>query len=171
MPDAIVPKDDKRPRVEVFVDNSNVVYSFLNWLRQRPEAKMNVGEKLMKTVSVGGKKGQLDYTTLLAILERGRKVERRVLVASSPLWQGLDVAAQWVRNFLYFSLSSRVLSVFISRGTKSRFYSEFLVRPIHLLDQPFSTQRNRTRVLLLARTRRRRRISRDCRNTRLRRDR
>ena len=71
----------------------------------------NVGDKPVKTVSVGGKRGQLDYTTLLAILERGRKVERRVLVASSPLWQGLDIAAEWVR---LLRIPSRVIDADLS---------------------------------------------------------
>lgn len=95
--------DDLRPRVDIFVDNSNILYSFLNWVRDRPEAKIkewsNGSGKTSKTVTISGHKAKLDYAALFAILERGRKVEKRVLVGSSPLWQGLEVALDWVRCF------------------------------------------------------------------------
>ncbi|CAG8503789.1 1948_t:CDS:1, partial [Dentiscutata heterogama] len=39
-------------------------------------------------------KPMLEYDSLFTILERGRNVARRVLVASSPLYQPLDKAAQ-----------------------------------------------------------------------------
>ncbi|BGP38872.1 hypothetical protein JCM10449v2_002810 [Rhodotorula kratochvilovae] len=105
--------DDPRPRVDVFVDNSNVVYSFLNWVRARPEAKIlnkvqPVGgaagkgkdgamgkTKTVKTVTIGGKKVRIDYRVLFALLERGRKIERRVLAGSSTLWQTLEPAVEW----------------------------------------------------------------------------
>lgn len=97
-------EDDKRGRVDIFVDNSNVLYSFLNWVRSRPEALITVASssgggrvRTAKTVTVGGKKVKLDYKVLLGILERGRKVEKRVLVGSSPLWQSLEIATKWVR--------------------------------------------------------------------------
>ncbi|GAA5821072.1 hypothetical protein JCM3770_000078 [Rhodotorula araucariae] len=103
--------DDARPRVDVFIDNSNVVYSFLNWVRARPEAKIaskvqpagGKGKdggamskiKTVKVVTIGGKKVRLDYRALFALLERGRKIERRVLVGSSTLWQTLEPAVEW----------------------------------------------------------------------------
>ncbi|GAA5992791.1 hypothetical protein JCM10908_006935 [Rhodotorula pacifica] len=94
--------DDDRPRVEVFIDNSNVLYSFLNWVRARSDAKVTSlkasgkdGAKSVKTVTVGGKKVKLDYRCLFAVLERGRKVERRVIVGSSTLWQSLEPAVEW----------------------------------------------------------------------------
>lgn len=103
-------ENDHRPRVEIFVDNSNIMYSFLNWLRTRPEVQLSSYDgttansgvqgklKLAQLITIGGKKVRMDYTTLFAILERGRKVERRVLVGSSPLWQGLDSAIEWVSS-------------------------------------------------------------------------
>ncbi|BGP55233.1 hypothetical protein JCM8202v2_002831 [Rhodotorula sphaerocarpa] len=99
--------DDDRPRVEVFIDNSNVLYSFLNWVRGRSDAKvMSVkapgggkdaagNAKTVKTVTIAGKKVKLDYRSLFAVLERGRKVERRVIVGSSTLWQSLEPAIDW----------------------------------------------------------------------------
>ncbi|BGO90518.1 hypothetical protein NBRC10512_005235 [Rhodotorula toruloides] len=108
-PEPLEDVDDDRPRVEVFIDNSNVLYSFLNWVRARPEAKITstkVGAqkgkdgkpqpaKTLKTVTIAGKKVKLDYKMLFALLERGRRVERRVLVGSSTLWQSLEPAVEW----------------------------------------------------------------------------
>ncbi|GAA5893719.1 hypothetical protein JCM8208_001226 [Rhodotorula glutinis] len=104
---------DLRPRVDVFIDNSNVLYSFLNWVRARPDVKMynkalggggggGKGKdgaaskaKQIKVITIGGKKVCLDYQALFALIERGRKVERRVLVGSSTLWQTLEPAVEW----------------------------------------------------------------------------
>lgn len=107
--------DDDRPRVEVFIDNSNVLYSFLNWVRSRSDAKVTSlkapgkdaagNPKTVKTVTVAGKKVRLDYRALFAVLERGRKVERRVIVGSSTLWQSLEPAVEWVSR-ISFSRSS-----------------------------------------------------------------
>ncbi|KAI5476834.1 hypothetical protein MNV49_007130 [Pseudohyphozyma bogoriensis] len=99
----VEPEDASRPRVDIFVDNSNILYSFLNWVRARPDAKVvniqTVGAggktRVVKTVSMGGRKVRMDYATLFAILERGRKVEKRVLVGSSPMWQSLEPALEW----------------------------------------------------------------------------
>ncbi|GAA5880879.1 hypothetical protein JCM3774_003228 [Rhodotorula dairenensis] len=97
--------DDDRPRVEVFIDNSNVLYSFLNWVRGRSDAKLTSlkapgkdaagNPRTVKTVTVAGKKVKLDYRALFAVLERGRKVQRRVIVGSSTLWQSLEPAVEW----------------------------------------------------------------------------
>ncbi|KAK4334157.1 Vacuolar protein-sorting-associated protein 60 [Rhodotorula toruloides] len=108
-PEPLEDVDDDRPRVEVFIDNSNVLYSFLNWVRARPEAKITSTKlgaqkgkdgkpqpaKTLKTVTIAGKKVKLDYKMLFALLERGRRVERRVLVGSSTLWQSLEPAVEW----------------------------------------------------------------------------
>ncbi|GJN89938.1 hypothetical protein Rhopal_002927-T1 [Rhodotorula paludigena] len=103
-------EDDARPRVDVFIDNSNVLYSFLNWVRERPDSKVlnkpapgeptkgvskDAKVKTTKVVTINGKKVRLDYHALFALLERGRKVERRVLVGSSTLWQTLEPAVEW----------------------------------------------------------------------------
>lgn len=113
-PGTIAPEDDKRPRVDVFVDNSNVLYSFLNWVRARPEAKvgnfvgMSGGKtKVSKTVTLAGKKVKMDYDVLFAILERERKVEKRILAGSSPLWQSLDASINWVRRLSLFLAPSK----------------------------------------------------------------
>lgn len=95
---------DDRPRVDIFVDNSNVVYSFLNWIRERPEAKVTEYShelpggrtRTTKAVTLGGKKVKMDYEVLFSVAERGRRVGRRCLVGSSPVWQDLSVAVEWV---------------------------------------------------------------------------
>ncbi|GAA5944500.1 uncharacterized protein JCM15063_006382 [Sporobolomyces koalae] len=98
------PVHDARPRVDIFIDNSNVIYSFLNWARERNDAKViqklyktNAGDKgkSVKVLTLGGKKIKMDYRVLFGLLERGRKVERRILVGSSPLWQSLEPAVNW----------------------------------------------------------------------------
>ncbi|GAA6064049.1 hypothetical protein JCM10212_005857 [Sporobolomyces blumeae] len=109
--DATVP-----PRIDVFIDHSNVFYSFLNWVRARPEAKIvnkvyrepgsaasqqppnslaQQKPRTVKVMTIGGKKVKLDYSVLFGLLERGRKVDRRIVVASSPMWQGLEPAVEW----------------------------------------------------------------------------
>jgi hypothetical protein len=103
------PTTDPRPRTDIFIDNSNVFYSFLNWVRARKDAK--VIQKLykadasgkgrsVKILTLAGKKVKMDYETLFGLLERGRKVERRVLVGSSPMWQSLEPAVNWVRRIV-----------------------------------------------------------------------
>lgn len=103
-----------RDRVDIFIDNSNVLYSFLNWARARPETKIGIlaggiaggAKKPLKTVSLRGRKLDLDYKVLFGILERGRKVEKRILVGSSPLWQSLEVAVEWVSPFVLNAFAS-----------------------------------------------------------------
>lgn len=161
IPDAPAPADDKRPRVEVFVDNSNVIYTFLNWLRTRPEAKLKqLGDKSSRSVFVGGKKGKMDYTTLFAILERGRNIERRVLVASSPLWQGLEISTQLVRSLVLLSLPTLTQTL---RDTKYRSCSESPVRPTHRIERTRTILRSaQQQVLRSPRTRRKRSCNQDC---------
>ncbi|CAG8609219.1 6604_t:CDS:2, partial [Cetraspora pellucida] len=76
--------------IHVFIDNSNILFGFLAYCRQqslinRTQNSQDVLEK---------KKPMLEYDALFTILERGRNIARRVLVASSPLYQPLDKAAQ-----------------------------------------------------------------------------
>ncbi|KAK4704935.1 hypothetical protein P7C70_g1276, partial [Phenoliferia sp. Uapishka_3] len=121
------PEDANRPRVDIFVDHSNVLYSFLNWARARPEAKIvnyvnyamqQAGKaKVIKTVTIDGKKARLDYATFFALLERGRKVEKRVLVGSSPMWQSLEPAIEWSYEV---SILQRVPRPATSAGTMKR---------------------------------------------------
>lgn len=140
-PEPLEDVDDDRPRVEVFIDNSNVLYSFLNWVRARPEAKITstkIGAqkgkdgkpqpaKTIKTVTIAGKKVKLDYKMLFALLERGRRVERRVLVGSSALWQSLEPAVEWVswRPSFRFSSQPLMFGRRFCRATRSRFSSAF----------------------------------------------
>lgn len=102
--------EEMQAHVEIFVDNSNILYSFLNRLRDRVKheqhhtpAKGATGKSA--PVMVGGKKARMDYTTLFAVLERGRHVRRRVLAGSSPLWQGLETAVEWVSVFELHAMS------------------------------------------------------------------
>jgi hypothetical protein len=67
---------DNDGEVAVFIDNSNVVIGFIEWAKKSGWNKP--------------KRPRLDYVSLLAILERGRSVWRRVLVGSTPLHQGLE---------------------------------------------------------------------------------
>jgi len=108
------PTTDPRPRTDIFIDNSNVFYSFLNWVRARKDAKviqkMYKGEvngkgRSVKILTLAGKKVRMDYEVLFGLLERGRKVERRVLVGSSPMWQSLEPAVNWVSRSFSLSLS------------------------------------------------------------------
>lgn len=77
----------------------------MNWVRARKDAKviqkMYKGEvngkgRSVKILTLAGKKVRMDYEVLFGLLERGRKVERRVLVGSSPMWQSLEPAVNWV---------------------------------------------------------------------------
>ncbi|KAI0266346.1 hypothetical protein BC834DRAFT_842991 [Gloeopeniophorella convolvens] len=71
-----------QPLVHVFVDYSNILIGFLTYLRRHPH-------HLAST-----KSRQMSHAALALILERGRSVSRRVLAASSPLYQPMDTAAQ-----------------------------------------------------------------------------
>lgn len=88
-------EEEGRGRVEIFIDNSNIVYSFLNWLKGKLEGVGFTGSG-RETLLVDGKKAKFDYHSFFALLERGRKVEKRIMVASSPLYQGLEVGLDWV---------------------------------------------------------------------------
>lgn len=135
---------DDRPRVDVFIDNSNVLYSFLNWVRGRADAKvMNVkapgggkdaqgNAKTVKTVTVAGKKVKLDYRALFAVLERGRKVERRVIVGSSTLWQSLEPAIEWVSS----SAWGRSATARQTDGTSAQGYEISLLQRVPRAEAP-----------------------------------
>jgi len=136
-PEPVDAAKDLRPRVDVFIDNSNVLYSFLNWVRARPDVKVlnkSYGGKggvtgkdpaaskvkQVKVVTIGGKKVCLDYRALFALIERGRKVERRILVGSSTLWQTLEPAVEWVRPFPRSLLSSSLSRCVLTAHTARR---------------------------------------------------
>lgn len=66
----------------VFIDHSNILVGFLAWLK-----KQGITDK-----QINGKP-KLSHSALALLIERGRTCLRRVLVASSPLWQSLDEMA------------------------------------------------------------------------------
>ncbi|GBC01300.1 hypothetical protein RclHR1_04130016 [Rhizophagus clarus] len=72
--------------IHVFIDNSNILVGFLAYCRQHAR----------RTKGLSGQKSKpmLDYNALLTILERERNIARKVLVASSPLYQPLEKAVQ-----------------------------------------------------------------------------
>lgn len=68
----------------VFVDHSNILVGFLEYLKKNPQ---------LLPPSVGSPrrlKPKILHTALVLFLERGRPCARRILVASSPLHQTLD---------------------------------------------------------------------------------
>ncbi|KAI9465826.1 hypothetical protein BJY52DRAFT_1202082 [Lactarius psammicola] len=71
-----------QPLVHVFIDYSNILIGFLTYLRRHPHYLVSTKVRWMS------------HAALALILERGRSVTRRVLVASSPLYQPMDPAAQ-----------------------------------------------------------------------------
>ncbi|KAF8310459.1 hypothetical protein DL93DRAFT_2169654 [Clavulina sp. PMI_390] len=88
---------EEKGRVHVFVDHSNILIGFTDWIRRQYQAQ----SQSRSTISVPGqsldsvrlqmpKRPQLSHASLALLLERGRRVGKRVLVASSPLYQNLD---------------------------------------------------------------------------------
>jgi hypothetical protein len=71
-----------QPLVHVFIDYSNILIGFLTYLRRHPHHLMSTKVRWMS------------HAALTLILERGRSVTRRVLVASKPLYQSVEPAAQ-----------------------------------------------------------------------------
>jgi len=79
----------------ILVDSSNILVGFLEWIK-----KQFTTQSLGGSISIPGqtralapiipRKPKLSHASLILLLERGRKVGKRVLVASSPLHQGLD---------------------------------------------------------------------------------
>lgn len=71
-----------QPLVHVFIDYSNILIGFLTYLRRHPHHLISTKVRWMS------------HAALTLILERGRSVTRRVLVASSPLYQPVEPATQ-----------------------------------------------------------------------------
>ncbi|KAH8996654.1 hypothetical protein EDB92DRAFT_1841048 [Lactarius akahatsu] len=71
-----------QPLVHVFIDYSNILIGFLTYLRRHPHFLVSTKVRWMS------------HAALALILERGRSVTRRVLVASSPLYQPMEAAAR-----------------------------------------------------------------------------
>ncbi|KZT25898.1 hypothetical protein NEOLEDRAFT_1178030 [Neolentinus lepideus HHB14362 ss-1] len=69
------------PVIHVFIDHSNILIGFLNYLRR------NLHHSTRKSK-------HMSHSSLALILERGRPISRRVLVTSSPLYQPMDSAEQ-----------------------------------------------------------------------------
>ncbi|KIY50248.1 hypothetical protein FISHEDRAFT_71857 [Fistulina hepatica ATCC 64428] len=107
--------DNSNPLIHVFVDHSNILFGLLNWLRRhRPRVKSQTSSTptllskarlpissdslAVSGVDSGGPAPQpkasrhLSHTALCLILERGRPVQRRVVVTSSPLYQPMESA-------------------------------------------------------------------------------
>jgi len=72
--------------IHVFIDNSNILVGFLAHCKQHA--------KRSKGLSGQRPKPTLNYNALFTILERERNIARKVLVASSPLYQPLEIADQ-----------------------------------------------------------------------------
>lgn len=69
------------PLIHVFIDHSNILIGFLNYLRRNLHHSARKGK-------------HMSHSALALILERGRPINRRVLVTSSPLYQPMDSAEQ-----------------------------------------------------------------------------
>ncbi|CAJ0877594.1 8155_t:CDS:2 [Entrophospora sp. SA101] len=81
-----IPTQISNEQIHVFIDNSNILVGFLATCKLQKHAhKLNLN-------NYEKRKSMLSYTALFTILERGRNVARKVLVASSPLYQNLDEA-------------------------------------------------------------------------------
>ncbi|KLO15177.1 hypothetical protein SCHPADRAFT_996026 [Schizopora paradoxa] len=87
------PPEEDDPIVHVFIDHSNILIGFLNYIRRFPSRR-----HLTSTSSPGGSQSRghaswhMSHAALALILERGRSVSRRVLVTSSPLYQPMESA-------------------------------------------------------------------------------
>lgn len=66
----------------VFIDHSNILVGFLAWLKKQG----------ITNAQLNGKP-KLSHSALALLIERGRRCLRKVLVASSPLYQSLDEMA------------------------------------------------------------------------------
>ncbi|KAI0674237.1 hypothetical protein C8Q78DRAFT_966287 [Trametes maxima] len=69
--------------IHVFIDHSNILLGFVNYCRRHLQ---HVIRKFKQT--------HLSHAALALVLERGRPVTRRVLVASSPLYQPMHSAEE-----------------------------------------------------------------------------
>ncbi|PCH37041.1 hypothetical protein WOLCODRAFT_157743 [Wolfiporia cocos MD-104 SS10] len=68
--------------IHVFIDHSNILIGFLTYLKRHLHHMPRTKSKY------------LSHAALALILERGRPITRRVLVASSPLYQPVNTAEQ-----------------------------------------------------------------------------
>lgn len=68
--------------IHVFIDHSNILIGFLSYLRRHAHRVTHIRSRYMS------------HAALALILERGRPITRRVLVASSPLYQPVNTAEQ-----------------------------------------------------------------------------
>ncbi|GBE84265.1 hypothetical protein BKA93DRAFT_802307 [Sparassis latifolia] len=70
--------------IHVFIDHSNILIGFVTYLKRH----------LHHLIRKAGKHAHMSHAALALILERGRPITRRVLVASSPLYQPMESAVQ-----------------------------------------------------------------------------
>ncbi|KAK0431370.1 hypothetical protein EV421DRAFT_1720628 [Armillaria borealis] len=82
------PQQTNERLIHVFVDHSNILIGLLSFLKRYPNRHPQARLAITKP------RRHLSHSALSLILERGRPVSRRVLVASSPLYQRLEGANQ-----------------------------------------------------------------------------
>ncbi|KAK0495581.1 hypothetical protein EDD18DRAFT_1075322 [Armillaria luteobubalina] len=82
------PQQTNERLIHVFVDHSNILIGLLSFLKRYPNRHPQARLAITKL------RRHLSHSALSLILERGRPVSRRVLVASSPLYQRLEGANQ-----------------------------------------------------------------------------
>ncbi|KAJ6494048.1 hypothetical protein C8R47DRAFT_1184999 [Mycena vitilis] len=70
--------------IHVFVDHSNILIGLLTYLKRYPRTHLNHASSSSTS--------HLSHAALALVLERGRRISRRVLVTSSPLYQPMDTA-------------------------------------------------------------------------------
>ncbi|KAF9496975.1 hypothetical protein BDN71DRAFT_654343 [Pleurotus eryngii] len=71
------------PPVHIFIDHSNILFGLLNYLRRHPRPFLPTTKQFTK---------HLSHAALTLLLERGRPIAKRVMVASSPLYQPMEGA-------------------------------------------------------------------------------
>ncbi|KAJ8689561.1 hypothetical protein PTI98_012456 [Pleurotus ostreatus] len=71
------------PPVHIFIDHSNILFGLLNYLRRHPRPFLPTTKHFTK---------HLSHAALTLLLERGRPIAKRVMVASSPLYQPMEGA-------------------------------------------------------------------------------
>src|SRR5258708_27845855 len=72
--------------------SSNILVGFLEWLKKQPQqstSSVSIPGGTWTAPSRKPNKPKLSHASLILLLERGRPCGRRVLVASSPLHQGV----------------------------------------------------------------------------------
>ncbi|KAL4263220.1 hypothetical protein AB1N83_007228 [Pleurotus pulmonarius] len=71
------------PPIHIFIDHSNILFGLLNYLRRHPRPFLPTSKQVTK---------HLSHAALTLLLERGRPIAKRVMVASSPLYQPMEGA-------------------------------------------------------------------------------